>query len=242
MDTYEVTSLSVGEVVPFFWTLLTWNKPIFLCLVFSHPCKLFSEMPVNYEIWNYVTWVFRLKVWTLEAFECSSNRCSRLLKRQDIGQSRERDLFIVTASGRRATEASDLQVHLQGFDLRLGFKWRTQLGIAAQSCLVNVQSSPPPMYLCLCSCLSCGLVVSCLSCVKSLPGEHALVLAGDKLQPFSSPSRWFPGVIPLLGNHYVHSFDSQSKKGGVQVCLFGISSVLLGWSRSSCVLTQALLK
>lgn len=126
MDTCEVTSLSVSEVVPFFCTLLIWNQPIFLCLVFSHPCKLYSEMPINYEIWNYVTWIFRVKVWTLEAFECWSNHRSRLLKSQDIGQSRERNLFIVTTSGRWATEASDLQVHLQGLDMRLGFKWRTQ--------------------------------------------------------------------------------------------------------------------
>lgn len=191
MDTYEVTSLSVSEVVPFFCTLLIWNQPIFLCLVFSHPCKLYSEMPVNYEIWNYV---FRVKVWTLNAFDCSSNHCSHLLKRQDIGQSRERDLFIVTASGRRATEASDLQVHLQDFDVRLGFNWRT---ITAQSCLVKVQSSPLLMHLCLCSCLSCGVVVSCLSCVKSLPGAQVPALAGDRLQAFSSPSIWFPGGHPV---------------------------------------------
>lgn len=226
-------------VVPFFCTLLIWNQPIFLCLVFSHPCKLYSEMPLNYEIWNYVTWVFRVKVWTLDAFDCLSNCCSRVLKSQDIGQSRERDLFIVTASGRRATKASDLQVHLQDFDVRLGFSWRT---IAAQSCLVKVPSSPPLMHLCLCPCLSCGVVVSCLSCVKSLPGARVPALAGDRLQPFSSPSIWFPGVIQLLGDHYVHSFDSQSKKGEDQLCLFGISSVLLGWSQSPCALTQSLLK
>lgn len=140
-----------------------------------------------------------MKVWTLEAFECLSNRCSRWLKRQDIGKSRERDLFNVTASGRRATEASDLHVHLQGFDVRLEFKWRTQLGIAKPSCLVKVQSSPPLIHLCLCSCLSCGVVGSCLSCVKSLPGKQVLVLLVTGFSLFLLPACDFLVSSSYLG-------------------------------------------
>lgn len=92
----------------------------------------------------------------------------------------------------------------------LGLKWKIG-SIAKYNKVWSHLSSFQLQFL-----LSGKTLTSCKNCVKCFLGRQVPPLAGNRLQPFPSPSMRFLGKFQLLGDHCFNSLIAKGR--GTRVC------------------------